>query len=696
MLIRTKLLLLGLATVALPWAGCEYAREMEGSLRVAESASLLAVAETIATSLQGRRDVLYRGAGGADSQAAPGADDFEPVPLMSEPQMDGEDDDWPRVTRGWRRFGPSFAVLTGTFERSLYVLAEADEGRLVFDASDAAALDPAALGDRLWLGFTNPAGEAEQVFVSGWSAGEVRGRRIARREFGRPEIVEEPRVTGAWQPKPGGRGWIAEIRIPLSMVGERFGVLLDDRAQRGATPRSFGSLASDDLAARGRLIAAAPELADYLAQFRQPGVRLTAATPTGAILAETSALPAGGTDPGGLQSLLSQLYRRFIDRAALAQRPPELERGRIDAREAREAAAGRSSTALFTTSDQRRLVVAAAAPIREAQTGPVIGVLQVAQTADRWLLLRDRALTRLLNLTLLVSAGVLLAILVFGTRLALRLERVRRASDAALTLDGRLSRSAFPESESGDELGDVARGFSELLGRLDDYTTYLRTLAGKLAHELRTPLTIVRSSLENLESESLSPAAKVYAERARDGSERLGGILQAMGAASRVEEAIRGAERTRFDLGALLASAVEAYRGAFPERRFALDAEPAHCEMTGAPELVLQMLDKLVDNAVDFSPVGSTIELRLRADAAEARIEVANEGPPLPPESATRLFESLWQRREDGDGKPHFGLGLYIVKLIADFHRGRALAANRTDAAGAVFAVTLARESAET
>ena len=88
MLIRSRLLLLGLATLALPWAGCQYAREMETSLREAERQSLLAVAQTIATSLQGRRDLLSRDLSGAGARTPPGPRDLEPVPLRAEPQLD--------------------------------------------------------------------------------------------------------------------------------------------------------------------------------------------------------------------------------------------------------------------------------------------------------------------------------------------------------------------------------------------------------------------------------------------------------------------------------------------------------------------------------------------------------------------------------------------------------------------------------
>jgi signal transduction histidine kinase len=53
------------------------------------------------------------------------------------------------------------------------------------------------------------------------------------------------------------------------------------------------------------------------------------------------------------------------------------------------------------------------------------------------------------------------------------------------------------------------------------------------------------------------------------------------------------------------------------------------------------------------------------------------------------LFESMFEQRQGRDDKPHFGLGLYIVRLIAEFHGGTAAAANRTDGSGVIFTVTL-------
>jgi signal transduction histidine kinase len=190
----------------------------------------------------------------------------------------------------------------------------------------------------------------------------------------------------------------------------------------------------------------------------------------------------------------------------------------------------------------------------------------------------------------------------------------------------------------------------------------------------------------------------VYLDRARHGSERLNGIFIAMGAATRVEEAISNAERSRFDLVPVVKSAADSYRIAFPERAFATETPAEPVEIDGAPDLIVQMLDKLVDNAVDFSPPGAAIVLRVGLEPHAAIVEVDNPGPALASDTRDRLFESLWQSRArapgghaDPDSRPHFGLGLYIVRLIAEFHGGDATASSLPGDTGARFTVRLAR-----
>ena len=109
-------------------------------------------------------------------------------------------------------------------------------------------------------------------------------------------------------------------------------------------------------------------------------------------------------------------------------------------------------------------------------------------------------------MTLTVLASVLV-----GTGL-LRLRHVAvgaRAPARARRRNGARSAGRDPSRDPGargasDELGDLARSFKNLLGRLREHTEYLRTLASKLSHELRTPLAVVTTSLDNLEHEKVT------------------------------------------------------------------------------------------------------------------------------------------------------------------------------------------------
>src|ERR1700685_2917264 len=246
MSLRLKLLLLGLATLVLPWGGCNYAREMELALREGEQNSLQAVSQTMAASLQGRTDLLYRETGdparaaGAD-RVKPGAYARKPLALPAAPLVDGYPDDWPNNPAAWAYFKKDeehrFGILTGVYERMLYVLLEVHDEHPVYDAPSTNALDPATFGDRVWLGFQDSDGEESQLFLAATGPGARTARRLEAGEYGQQSTVSEPRVRAAWQPSRDG--YRVEIRLPLSMVGRRFGVLIDDRARRGAAPVSY-------------------------------------------------------------------------------------------------------------------------------------------------------------------------------------------------------------------------------------------------------------------------------------------------------------------------------------------------------------------------------------------------------------------------------------------------------------------------
>jgi signal transduction histidine kinase len=210
-------------------------------------------------------------------------------------------------------------------------------------------------------------------------------------------------------------------------------------------------------------------------------------------------------------------------------------------------------------------------------------------------------------------------------------------------------------------------------------------MAGRLSHELRTPVAVVRSSLDNLGQQPLPDGARVYVERAAEGVDRLARLISRLSEATRLERLLESAERERFDLAAVVRGCVEGYRAAYPARGFELSLPDAPVTVDGVPDAFAQLLDKLVENALDFAPAATQIRVFLVATARRAVIAMENEGPPLPEATVQRLFDSMVSMRAGPAARPpaargegvHLGLGLYIVRLVAEFHGGGVHAENR-------------------
>jgi two-component system sensor histidine kinase ChvG len=88
---------------------------------------------------------------------------------------------------------------------------------------------------------------------------------------------------------------------------------------------------------------------------------------------------------------------------------------------------------------------------------------------------------------------------------------------------------------------------------------------------------------------------------------------------------------------------------------------------------------------VDFSRGAEPVRIALEREGEQALVSMSNAGPLLPADMQGRLFESMVSVRAQASGDPHLGLGLYIARLIAEFHGGRIAAANRDDGSGVIF-----------
>jgi dedicated sortase system histidine kinase len=333
--------------------------------------------------------------------------------------------------------------------------------------------------------------------------------------------------------------------------------------------------------------------------------------------------------------------------------------------------------------DGRAVILSVAHPIWVGES--VVGAVVVEENTDAIVTLRNRAVEQLVAVTLIAFTVAALVLLLFASRLSWRLRRLRDEAENAIDSQGRV-RALVAGGHARDEIGDLSRSFSTVLGRLAQYNDYLENLAGRLTHELRTPIAVVRSSLDNVRMQQLPRDLGVYVTRAEEGLNRLETILTRMAEATRLEQVVRSGERERFDASRVVVGCVEGYSAAYPARRFALTVAGEPVPLTGSPDLFAQMLDKLAANAADFATGDAPVEISLERAGAEAVLRFGNTGPPLPAEMKDRLFESMVSvRKERLRGEPHLGLGLFIVRQIAEFHGGKAHAADRPDGSGVVF-----------
>jgi signal transduction histidine kinase len=143
-------------------------------------------------------------------------------------------------------------------------------------------------------------------------------------------------------------------------------------------------------------------------------------------------------------------------------------------------------------------------------------------------------------------------------------------------------------------------------------------------------------------------------------------------------------------MAAVLRGCVAGYRQANPGREIRLDEPGVPVVVLGAPDLLAQLVDKLVDNALGFARPGTPVTVALARHGRAAALSVENQGPPLPEQMIGRLFESMVSiRPAGGEREPHLGIGLYIVRLIAAFHGGEASARDRDGGDGVIVTVSI-------
>ncbi|MGB1059450.1 MAG: hypothetical protein CSH49_03570 [Alcanivorax sp.] len=673
--LRTQLLLVSLTTLLLPWAGCHYVQEMEQALRQNQSQALLQQARLLGQLVQT-----------ADLPPDPGSAVFYTPRRYQPVQVDGYDDDWQNHLS--TTLAPGVTLQKALYNDHLYLLLKVATDRIQYH-------DPGLdFSHSDHLRFTTHDGQEQRqwvLFTSG--PGQLQAYQWLRQ---RRELHPSQDLKVWWQETHSG--FNVEIRIATRALKDHL-VLDLYRAQQAGQPAVKTASSRTSPSGQGdRWLQPIPALAGLLQDQRTHQLDAVLVSPQGWPLSpqrdwvsQPPELPSPTTPENLLNEGMSRFYRLLIDlltpRGSQSPWPLSEEelshaQGRFEVE--RLPLTDTARAGWYQLQDQRRSALLVSQPLYDG--GTLSGYLLLSQTGDALISLTNDALRRVTHLTLGVLGLVIATLVTFASSLSWRIRKLKRSAEDAISTDGKVH--PFQPSRHADEIGDLSRSYHHLLQRVQGYTEYLETLNGKLAHELRTPLAIVKSSLELAQS---CPGQTEYLQRAEAGIERLRQILSAMSEASRVEQTIQHTEHREFDLVPLIQGLAAAYSDAYPEHHFSTDIRLPRALLQGSPELMAQLLDKLVDNARSFTPPGAGISLGLEQSGHQRLLWVRNQGSQLPDRLQGQLFDSLVSRRDQqqkGD-TPHLGLGLYIVRLIAEAHHGQVQARNLPDGGGVEFSIQL-------
>jgi two-component system, OmpR family, sensor kinase len=278
----------------------------------------------------------------------------------------------------------------------------------------------------------------------------------------------------------------------------------------------------------------------------------------------------------------------------------------------------------------------------------------------------------------------------------------RMVETAAAIAAGDLGRRV-PDANPETELGRLGTALNEMLGQIEAGIqeraageARLRRFVADAAHELRTPLTSLRGYAELYRQGALPTAEAVGNAMSRIESEgaRMARLVDDLLLLARTDQG-RPLEKEPVDLVRLAREAVGDFAAADPARPLTSDFDGS-AVVVGDPIRLRQAIDNLLANVRAHTPVGTPARVSVHRNDGWAEVTVADEGPGIPPQDQTRVFERFW-RGDPARGRTSAGgagLGLSIVDALVRAHGG-GVAVTSASGHGTVFTMRLPLDSPE-
>src|SRR5512137_472397 len=433
------------------------------------------------------------------------------------------------------------------------------------------------------------------------------------------------------------------------------------------TANLLAGQAKDDLLAgridRGRFAASVRELTDrdlgaeiWGFSKRRVGTRIYVTDSRGIVVFDSS-----GRDVGKDYSRWNDVYLTL--------------RGRYGARSTADDPADEASTVMYV-----------AAPIVDRSSGrdQIVGVLTVAKPNRTIAPFIERSQATILRWGLVLLGTALAIGLLAAWWLSRQLGALRRYADR-VTAGERVA----PPDAAG-EFGDLGRALATMRDRLEG-KQYVEQYVHALTHELKSPLAAIRGSAELVESggDAMPAADRArFIATIRAQGDRLAEMIDKLLALAAVEHRQRIEEPGPVDLLALATATTQQLSSKLQSRGLSVRLDGPPAVVQGDAFLLRQALVNLLDNAADFAPAGSVVEVTISRDGARWHVDVADRGPGIPDYALGRAFERFYSLPRPGGGSRSSGLGLCFVAEAAALHGGHATLANR-EGGGAVARLSL-------
>ncbi len=248
------------------------------------------------------------------------------------------------------------------------------------------------------------------------------------------------------------------------------------------------------------------------------------------------------------------------------------------------------------------------------------------------------------------------------------------------------------ETNSQDELGQLAGHFNQMAARLEQTEAMRRQLIGDVSHELRTPLAAIRGSMEGLVDGVLPAESGTYQQIAAE-ADRLNRLVDDLQELSRVEAGAYELDLGAVHLRTLVGTVSKRLGSRFKSKgvRLAVEIPPDLLPVLADEGRVLQVLTNLLGNALQYTPAGGQVSVRAARSGQEILVSVQDNGVGIAPEHLAQVFDRFYRvdksrSRASGGGS---GIGLTISRHLVEAHGGRIRVESEGLGKGSTFSFTL-------